>query len=45
MFKKSGDATRGADEMVSIYEDWTREYPIISIEDGVAEGDWPAGRR
>jgi enolase len=26
--------------MVELYEDWTRQYPIISIEDGVAEGDW-----
>jgi len=41
VFKKSGDTTRGSDEMVRMYEDWTREYPIISIEDGVAEGDWP----
>jgi enolase len=40
VFKKSGDKTRGSDEMVKLYEDWTREYPIISIEDGVAEGDW-----
>jgi enolase len=40
VFKKSGDKTRASDEMVKLYEDWTREYPIISIEDGVAEGDW-----
>jgi enolase len=26
--------------MVALYEEWTREYPIISVEDGVAEGDW-----
>jgi enolase len=26
--------------MVRLYEDWTREYPIVSIEDGLAEGDW-----
>jgi len=26
--------------MVALYEDWVRQYPIISIEDGVAEGDW-----
>jgi enolase len=26
--------------MVELYEDWVRQYPIISIEDGVAEGDW-----
>jgi enolase len=40
VFRKSGDTTRGSDEMVKMYEDWTREYPIISIEDAVAEGDW-----
>ena len=39
-FKKSGDKTRSADEMVALYEDWVRQYPIISIEDGLAEGDW-----
>jgi enolase len=26
--------------MVGLYEDWIRQYPIASIEDGVAEGDW-----
>jgi enolase len=26
--------------MVRLYEDWLRQYPIISIEDGLAEGDW-----
>ncbi len=39
-FKKSGDRTRSSDEMVALYQDWVRQYPIISIEDGVAEGDW-----
>jgi enolase len=39
-FKKSGDTTKSADEMVALYEDWVRQYPIISIEDGLAEGDW-----
>jgi enolase len=39
-FRKSGEATRTSDEMVALYEDWVRQYPIISIEDGVAEGDW-----
>jgi enolase len=39
-FKKSGEQTRTSDEMVQLYEDWVRQYPIISIEDGVAEGDW-----
>jgi enolase len=39
-FKKSRDKTRTADEMVALYQDWVRQYPIISIEDGLAEGDW-----
>jgi enolase len=39
-FKKSGEKTRSADEMVTMYEDWVRQYPIVSIEDGLAEGDW-----
>jgi enolase len=26
--------------MVRLFEDWLRQYPIASIEDGVAEGDW-----
>jgi enolase len=43
-FKKSGEKTRTPDEMVELYEDWVRQYPIISIEDGVAEGDWDGWR-
>jgi len=39
-FKKSGEPARTADKMVALYEDWVRQYPIISIEDGLAEGDW-----
>jgi enolase len=39
-FRKSGDRTRTSDEMVALYQDWVRQYPIISIEDGVAESDW-----
>jgi enolase len=39
-FKKSGEKSRSADEMVMLYEDWVRQYPIVSIEDGLAEGDW-----
>jgi len=27
--------------MIRLYEDWIRQYPIVSIEDGLAEGDWP----
>jgi enolase len=39
-FKKSGEADRTSEQMVRLYEDWLRQYPILSIEDGVAEGDW-----
>jgi enolase len=41
VFKKSGEKTRTPDQMVELYIDWVRQFPIISIEDGVAEGDWP----
>jgi enolase len=41
VFKKSGEQTRTPDQMVEMYAEWVRQYPIISIEDGVAEGDWP----
>jgi enolase len=37
--KKEGRALTGA-EMVAFYADWVAKYPIISIEDGLAEDDW-----
>ena len=40
VFKKSGEPTRSPEEMVEMYADWVRQYPIVSIEDGVAEEDW-----
>ena len=40
VFKKSGEAERTSAQMVELYADWIRQYPIISIEDGLAEGDW-----
>jgi enolase 1/2/3 len=39
-FTKSREKARTADEMVTLYEDWVRQYPIVSIEDGLAESDW-----
>jgi enolase len=39
-FKKSGEPARDSEGMVALYVDWCRQYPIISIEDGCAEGDW-----
>jgi enolase len=38
-FHKSGEPSRDSDGMVALYEDWCRQYPIISIEDGCAEQD------
>ncbi len=40
VFRKSGAPPRTSDELVSLYSEWVREYPIASIEDGLAEGDW-----
>jgi len=45
VLKKSGEGTRTSDQLIALYEDWTRQYPIISIEDGLAEGDWPGWAR
>jgi len=39
-FKKSGAGTRSADGMIEMYSSWLEEYPIVSIEDGLAENDW-----
>ena len=40
VFKKSGEPPRTVEQMVDMLTEWAREYPIISIEDGVAESDW-----
>ncbi len=39
-FKKSGEPDRTSEDMIRLYEDWIRQYPIVSIEDGLAESDW-----
>ncbi len=39
VFKKSDGSKRTPAEMVAFWEDWVRQYPILSIEDGVAEND------
>ncbi|HZD39121.1 MAG TPA: phosphopyruvate hydratase [Terriglobales bacterium] len=44
VFKKSDGRKRGQSEMVRLYEDWVRQYPIISIEDPFAEDDWEGWR-
>jgi enolase len=40
VFKKSDKRRLSSDEMVAFWKSWTEQYPIISIEDGMAENDW-----
>jgi len=39
-FFKSDKSKKSSDEMIKLYADWVRQYPIISIEDGLAQDDW-----
>ena len=40
VFRKSGGSRKSSAEMVKLFETWTRQYPILSIEDGLDENDW-----
>ena len=40
VFKKSDKRELSSDEMVAFWADWCDRYPIVSIEDGLAESDW-----
>lgn len=40
VMKKSGGKAMTAEEWAGVLEGWVNKYPIISIEDGMAEGDW-----
>jgi enolase len=40
VFKKSDNRRLSSDEMAAFWADWCSKYPIISIEDGMAENDW-----
>src|SRR5580698_3745389 len=40
VFKKSDKSQRTSDQMVKFWAKWVEQYPIISIEDGMAEDDW-----
>ena len=40
VFKKSDKRVLSSDEMIAYWTDWVNKYPIISIEDGLAESDW-----
>ena len=37
---KSDKSVKSAADMVAMYEGWCKKFPIVSIEDGCAEGDW-----
>lgn len=41
---KSGQGKKTTEEMVTFYQNWTEKYPIVSIEDGLAENDWEGFR-
>ena len=40
VFKKSDKSSKTSEEMVKYWAKWARDYPIVSIEDGLAEDDW-----
>src|SRR4051794_4853991 len=40
VFKKSDNRKLSPDEMAAFWTDWCSKYPIISLEDGMAENDW-----
>ncbi len=40
IFKKSDKSERTSAQMVEFWAGWVRQYPILSIEDGMAEDDW-----
>jgi enolase len=40
VFKKSDKSAKSSEEMVRYWSDWARQYPIVSLEDGLAEDDW-----
>src|SRR5581483_9834921 len=40
VFFKSDKSEKSSEDMVRLYADWVRQYPIISLEDGLAQDDW-----
>jgi enolase len=45
VFKKGDGSRRPADGMIELYTKWCERYPIVSIEDGLAENDWEGWSR
>ncbi len=44
IFKKSDKSVKSSEEMVRFWSNWVHQYPIVSIEDGLAEDDWAGWR-
>ncbi len=44
VFKKSDKRELSSEQMVDFYADWVRQFPIVSLEDGLAEDDWEGWR-
>jgi len=44
VFKKSDKSERSSEQMVEFWSNWVKKYPIISLEDGMAEDDWQGWR-
>jgi enolase len=40
VFAKSDGSTKSSEEMIRFFDDWLRQYPIVSLEDGWSEHDW-----
>lgn len=45
IFKKSNNEVFSSDEMVAYWKNWVEKYPIVSIEDGLAEDDWKGWKK
>jgi enolase len=45
VFYKSDKSKKSAEEMVELYSEWVQKYPIISIEDGLAQDDWEGWKK
>lgn len=45
LFFKSTQETKTSDEMVELWTSWVRQYPIVSLEDGMSENDWDGWKK
>ena len=45
VFHKSDNSKKSSDEMIELWSEWLKKYPILSIEDGLAEDDWTGWKK